>query len=173
MNEASINKFKVGDRVIIKSDLYFHTGDSINVYGLYINNNMANYAGAIAKITDVSHGLGYNLDVDNGRWVWSDKMLESYDDKDDKKDVLDKALFLLEMTEEEVIDEYNKEVEYEKQIEFMIEMRKNFEKFCSKQYCEECYLNKYKDKPNCGRLNVSCSIAFTILKLCKDGKLSI
>ena len=65
-------KYKVGDVVIIKSNLTEETTGITNVYQ-YINKT--------ARITKDVSGEGsyaYALDIDNEKWLWDKEWLELY-----------------------------------------------------------------------------------------------
>ena len=65
-------KFKVGDKVKIKEDLSFGR------FGVaYFNEPMKRYRGKETKITYIdSYDSTYHLGIDNGKWWWSEDMLE-------------------------------------------------------------------------------------------------
>lgn len=71
-------KYKVGDKVIIKSDLKFgicHENDCIG----YVSEEMTDYKGMKAVITHKADTF-YKLDIDNGKWNWFDWTLEEESD---------------------------------------------------------------------------------------------
>jgi hypothetical protein len=66
-------KYKVGDKVRIRHDL---SADELKV-----NNLMISFAGLQATITKVYNDrAAYAVDIDEGEWVWYDRMLENVDD---------------------------------------------------------------------------------------------
>lgn len=74
-------KYKVGDVVRIKSiDWYNNNCDqrgSVSVKGDTFVSDMSQYCGKLAKITKVFKNMGkYHLDIDNGRWHWTDEMFK-------------------------------------------------------------------------------------------------
>lgn len=71
-------KYKVGDKVRIKSREWYEKNKNISgniLFGdtLFIA-AMHRYCGNIATITSV--GDIYRIDIDNGKWGWTDEMLE-------------------------------------------------------------------------------------------------
>src|SRR4030042_5901331 len=66
-------KFKVGDKVKIRSDL-----ESNTIYGtISFNDIMTSYLDKEAMIDGLdAMSICYFLDIDDGRWAWSDSMLE-------------------------------------------------------------------------------------------------
>lgn len=72
--------YRVGDEVIIRSDLR----PSLDVYpmanglgGYCVTPDMGEFRGKHAIIDFISDGNDYyNLSIDNGRWMWTDTMLE-------------------------------------------------------------------------------------------------
>ena len=65
-------KFKVGDKVRIREDLYFGGN-----YGIACNNDMPHYAGVETVITHITKFGNYALSADKGANYWSTDMLES------------------------------------------------------------------------------------------------
>lgn len=77
-------KFKIGDKVKIREDLVIDLAYGCDVFV----SDMSEYCGKEAVITDIydnclKDGV-YSLDIDDGAWYWTDKMLE--DAVDIKKD---------------------------------------------------------------------------------------
>jgi hypothetical protein len=67
-----MNKFKIGDTVIIRKDLYCG-----RINGLHCNEIMLTYQGMkteIVSIEEFSHY--YRLKIDR-KWAWNDSMIES------------------------------------------------------------------------------------------------
>lgn len=64
-------KFEVGDKVKIRRNL--KDGEKYN--GIPFVEKMKKYEGRIAKITMII-STGYELDIDDGKYYWSDDMLE-------------------------------------------------------------------------------------------------
>lgn len=64
-------KFKVGDKVTIRSDLKEGMCSPQN-----ITYDMLKYLGKTVKITWVNDCGVYNIDMDNGVWNWNDDMFE-------------------------------------------------------------------------------------------------
>ena len=64
-------KYKVGDKVRVKADLYFGGN-----YGIACNNDMPHYAGVETVITHITKFGNYALLADKGANYWSADMLE-------------------------------------------------------------------------------------------------
>ncbi len=69
-------KYKIGDAVMVKSDLKHGDG-----YGLYVNRMMETFAG---KIVHIKRHMGrfddcstYSICEDNGSYVWANDMFEN------------------------------------------------------------------------------------------------
>lgn len=74
-------KFKVGDKVRIKSDLVVGDYERENNGVLDFIEDMEEYVGMEATITHVYEGSGnYDLDVDDGEYFWSIGMLEEVEE---------------------------------------------------------------------------------------------
>ena len=69
-------KFKVGDKVRIKKDL-----DSRKRYKVLIISKMESYKGKIAEIVRARNDNSFVLDIDKGRWIWSDDTFELVEEK--------------------------------------------------------------------------------------------
>ena len=69
-------KFKVGDKVRIKKDL-----DSRKRYEISVVSEMEAYKGKIAEIVRVRDDNSCALDIDTGRWFWSDDTFELVEEK--------------------------------------------------------------------------------------------
>lgn len=85
-------KYKVGDKICIKSgDCYLQNKDEFGYVipwkslGYSFSNERINYLGKNATITEVRQGC-YKLDIDNGRYYWTDAMFE-----DIQKEVREKS----------------------------------------------------------------------------------
>lgn len=73
-------KHKVGDKVTIKSlEWYDMNHDGLGEVPLkgdiYFAQEMSKYCGMTATIMEIQIGC-YMLDIDKGKWVWSDEMFE-------------------------------------------------------------------------------------------------
>lgn len=70
--------YQVGDKIRIREDLADHSREYQPVG---INREMVKLAGRVAVITGYQHHaiedacLLYELDIDDGRWYWTDEML--------------------------------------------------------------------------------------------------
>lgn len=161
-------KYNVGDRVKIKEDLEYD-----EIYGgVYVTDTMLKYRGEVAEIAEVNSNFNDRYILKDCGIYWFHKnMLEPINDSDDyiskgrddsifetkktkEKTSLEKALELLNMTEEEMNEEYYKR-EYTALAE---EIARKFVDKCS----------------NCIKCDDSCNICealFTIEYLKKKGLL--
>ena len=114
-------KYNVGDRVKIKEDLEYD-----EIYGgVYVTDTMLKYRGEVAEIAEVNSNFNDRYILKDCGIYWFHKdMLEPINDSDDyiskgrddsiftektkEKTSLEKALILLNMTEEEMNREYYK-----------------------------------------------------------------
>ena len=65
-------KYKIGDKVRVRKDL--KVGGS---YGVYFNDDMANFIGKEVTI-DCVGSLGYRIKEDKFNWSWTDEMFEDF-----------------------------------------------------------------------------------------------
>lgn len=67
-----MTKFKVGDKVKIREDLEVDV-----VYGGAIfMEDMKEYRGMVATIISIDYDGKFTIDLDNGKWFWTNKMFE-------------------------------------------------------------------------------------------------
>ena len=141
-------KYNIGDRVKIKEYLEYN-----EIYrGVRVTDSMLKYCGKVVEIAEVNSSFDdrYILKGCENLWFHED-MLEPINDsiletkKTKEKTSLEKALELLNMTEEEVNKEYDK-----KDItELGVEITNKFNNYCNNRWkCRGC---KYKEygKTNC------------------------
>lgn len=160
-------KFNVGDRVKIKDLEYDKIYD-----GVYVTDSMLKYCGKVVEIAEVNSNFNDRYILKGcGHWWFHKDMLEPINDSDDyiskgrddsifetektrEKTSLEKALELLNMTEEEVNEEYDRR-EYVPLAEEIEEK--------SRSRCWEC--NRNDDSCDV------CEILFTIKYLKEKGLL--
>ena len=151
-------KFNVGDRVKIKEYLEYN-----EIYrGVRVTDSMLKYCGKVVEIAEVNSSFDdrYILKGCENLWFHED-MLEPINDsileteKTKEKTSLEKALELLNMTEEEVNKEYDK-----KDItELGVEITNKFNNYCNNRWkCRGC---KYKEY---GKTNCNIMFVFNYLK---------
>lgn len=167
-------KYNVGDRVKIKEDLEYD-----EIYGgVYVTDTMLKYRGEVAEIVEVNSNFNDRYILKDCGIYWFHKdMLEPINDSDDyiskgrddsifetektrEKTSLEKALELLNMTEEEMNKKYDK-----KDItELGVEITNKFNNYCNNRWkCRGC---KYKEY---GKTN--CNIMFVLIYLKEKGLL--
>lgn len=76
-------KYKVGDKVRIKSNQWYITNKDdlgrVKTKSNSFNNNMSEYCGMVATITNIGTGfkkIDYSIDIDNGEWYWNEETFE-------------------------------------------------------------------------------------------------
>lgn len=73
-----MSKFKVGDKVSIRQRKAIDRVSEDNKVGYaYMVEDMKEHCGKVAKITEVRRST-YAVDIDGGRWDWTDEMFEGY-----------------------------------------------------------------------------------------------
>lgn len=165
--------YNVGDRVKIKDLEYDKIYD-----GVYVTDSMLKYCGKVVEIAEVNSNFNDRYILKGcGHWWFHKDMLEPINDSDDyiskgrddsifetektkEKTSLEKALELLNMTEEEMNKKYDK-----KDItELGVEITNKFNNYCNNRWkCRGC---KYKEY---GKTN--CNIMFVLIYLKEKGLL--
>ena len=149
-------KYNIGDKVRIRN---LEVND---VYGeVYVIDEMLEYCGKIVEIEKINNTFNDRYYIlKDCKLLWHGDMLEPIK-VETKKTSLEKALKLLNMTEEEVNKEYDK-----KDItELGVEITNKFNNYCNNRWkCRGC---KYKEY---GKTN--CNIIF-VLNYLKDKEMLI
>ena len=149
-------KYNIGDKVRIRN---LEVND---VYGeVYVIDEMLEYCGKIVEIEKINNTFNDRYYIlKDCKLLWHGDMLEPIK-VETKKTSLEKALELLNMTEEEVNKEYDK-----KDItELGVEITNKFNNYCNNRWkCRGC---KYKEY---GKTN--CNIMF-VLNYLKDKEMLI
>ena len=153
-------KYNIGDKVRIRN---LEVND---VYGeVYVIDEMLEYCGKIVEIEKINNTFNDRYYIlKDCKLLWHGDMLEPIKvetEKTKEKTSLEKALELLNMTEEEVNKEYDK-----KDItELGVEITNKFNNYCNNRWkCRGC---KYKEY---GKTN--CNIMF-VLNYLKDKEMLI
>ena len=152
-------KYNIGDKVRIRN---LEVND---VYGeVYVIDEMLEYCGKIVEIEKINNTFNDRYYIlKDCKLLWHGDMLEpiKVETKTKEKTSLEKALELLNMTEEEVNKEYDK-----KDItELGVEITNKFNNYCNNRWkCRGC---KYKEY---GKTN--CNIMF-VLNYLKDKEMLI
>ena len=134
-----MNKFKVGDKVRLRDDL--KVGRDYG--GITFLRDMKDLQGKELTIDRISRQGNYILK--EGRFYYSEEMLEKVNDTDD---LLEFALGKLNMTKEELRREY-KENKIDKQELEDIERRcEDFENYFSSRGCGDCDIEKFIKRNN-------------------------
>lgn len=150
-------KYNVGDRVKVKEELEYNE----RYGGVFVTDAMLKYSGEVAEIAEVNSNFNDRYKLKDCGICWFHKdMLEPINDsileteKTKEKTSLEKALELLNMTEEEM----NKEYDRRKYVPLAEEIARKFVDKCSN--CIKC-----DDSCNI------CDILFTIEYLKEKGLL--
>jgi len=81
----------IGDKVKIKSIKWYN--DNKNEFGdIYVKCNfvseMKKYCGKDAKITNIFNGFRYRINIDNGKYWWSEPMFDLKYDRREKLKII-------------------------------------------------------------------------------------
>ena len=134
-----MKKFKVGDKVRLRDNL--EVGRDYG--GITFLRDMKDLQGKELTIDRISRQGNYILK--EGRFYYSEEMLEKVNDTDD---LLEFALSKLNMTKEELRREH-KNSKTEKQIvEDVIKRCEDFESYCSSRGCGDCDIEKFIKRNN-------------------------
>ena len=142
-----MNKFKVGDKVKLRDGL--EVGRDYG--GITFLRDMKDLQGKQLTIDRISRQGNYILK--EGRYYYSEEMLEKVNDTDD---LLEFALGKLNMTKEELRREHKKN-KTEKQIVEDVEKRcEDFESYCSSRGCGDCDIEKFIKRNNMKDTGTRC-----------------
>ena len=134
-----MSKFEIGDRVKLRDDL--KVGRDYG--GITFLRDMKDLQGKELTIDRISRQGNYILK--EGRFYYSEEMLEKVNDTDD---LLEFALEKLNMTKDELRREY-KNNKTEKQIVEDVERRyRDFENYCNGKCCDDCDVEKFLKRNN-------------------------
>ena len=134
-----MNKFKIGDKVRLRDDL--EVGED---YGeITFLRDMKSLRGKELTIDRISQQGNYILK--EGRFYYSEEMLEKVNDTDD---LLEFALGKLNMTKEELRREYEKNKIGEQIVEDIERRCEDFESYCSSRGCGDCDIEKFIKRNN-------------------------
>ena len=134
-----MNKFKVGDKVKLRDDL--EVGED---YGeITFLRDMKDLQGKELTIDRISRQGNYILK--EGRYYYSEEMLEKVTDTDD---LLEFALGKLNMTKEELRREYENSKTEKQIVEDVIKRCEDFESYCSSRGCGDCDIEKFIKRNN-------------------------
>ena len=134
-----MNKFKVGDKVKLRDDL--EVGRDYG--GITFLRDMKDLQGKELTIDRISRQGNYILK--EGRYYYSEEMLEKVNDTDD---LLEFALEKLNMTKDELRREYEKNKIGEQIVEDIERRCENFESYCSSRGCGDCDIEKFIKRNN-------------------------
>ena len=134
-----MNKFKIGDKVKLRDDL--EVGRD---YGeITFLRDMKDLQGKELTIDRISQQGNYILK--EGRFYYSEEMLEKVNDTDD---LLEFALGKLNMTKEELRREHKKSKTEKQIVEDVIKRCEDFESYCSSRGCGDCDIEKFIKRNN-------------------------
>ena len=134
-----MNKFKVGDKVKLRDDL--EVGRDYG--GITFLRDMKDLQGKELTIDRISRQGNYILK--EGRFYYSEEMLEKINDTDD---LLEFALGKLNMTKEELRREYENSKTEKQIVEDVIKRCEDFESYCSSRGCGDCDIEKFIKRNN-------------------------
>ena len=153
-------KYNIGDKVKIKEYLEYNE----KYGGVFVTDEMLEYCGKIVEIEKINNTFNDRYYIlKDCKLLWHGDMLEpiKVETETKEKTALEKALELLNMTEEEMNKEYDK-----KDITKLgVEITNKFNNYCNNRWkCRGC---KYKEY---GKTN--CNIMF-VLNYLKDKEMLI
>ena len=134
-----MNKFKVGDKVRLRDDL--EVGRDYG--GITFLRDMKDLQGKELTIDRISRQGNYILK--EGRYYYSEEMLEKVNDTDELKKI---ALGKINMTKEELRREYKKNKTEKQIVEDVIKRCEDFESYCSSRGCGDCDIEKFIKRNN-------------------------
>ena len=134
-----MNKFKVGDKVKLRDDL--EVGRDYG--GITFLRDMKDLQGKELTIDRISRQGNYILK--EGRFYYSEEMLEKVTDTDD---LLEFALGKLNMTKDELRREHKKSKTEKQIVEDVIKRCEDFESYCSSRGCGDCDIEKFIKRNN-------------------------
>ena len=134
-----MNKFKIGDKVRLRDDL--EVGRDYG--GITFLRDMKDLQGKELTIDRISRQGNYILK--EGRFYYSEEMLEKVNDTDD---LLEFALGKLNMTKEELRREHKKSKTEKQIVEDVIKRCEDFESYCSSRGCGDCDIEKFIKRNN-------------------------
>ena len=134
-----MNKFKVGDKIKLRDDL--EVGRDYG--GITFLRDMKDLQGKELTIDRISRQGNYILK--EGRFYYSEEMLEKINDTDD---LLEFALSKLNMTKEELRREHKNNKTEKQIVEDVIKRCEDFESYCSSRGCGDCDIEKFIKRNN-------------------------
>lgn len=134
-----MSKFKIGDKVKLRDDL--EVGRDYG--GITFLRDMKDLQGKELTIDRISRQGNYILK--EGRYYYSEEMLEKVNDTDD---LLEFALGKLNMTKEELRREYENSKTEKQIVEDVIKRCEDFESYCSSRGCGDCDIEKFIKRNN-------------------------
>ena len=148
-----MKKFKIGNKVKLRDDL--EVGRD---YGeITFLRDMKDLQGKELTIDRISQQGNYILK--EGRFYYSEEMLEKVNDTDD---LLEFALGKLNMTKEELRREYENSKTEKQIVEDVIKRCEDFESYCSSRFCDNCDIHKLKKENGLNGLGLGTEICMLI-----------
>ena len=135
-----MSKFKIGDKVRLRNDL--EVGEEYG--GITFLNSMNSFKERELTIDGMS--LKGNYALEESYFYYSEEMLEKV--VNDTDDLLEFALSKLNMTKDELEEEYEKNKIGEQIIEDIEKRCKDFENYCSSRGCGDCDIEKFIKRNN-------------------------
>ena len=135
-----MKKFKIGDKVRLRNNL--EVGEDYG--GIIFVSSMEDSKGMELTIDDIT-SLG-NYTVKESGYFYSEEMLEKVTDNNDN--LFEFALEKLNMTKDELEEEYEKNKIGEQIVEDVEKRCKDFESYCSSRGCGDCDIEKFIKRNN-------------------------
>ena len=156
-----MNKFKVGDKVKLRDDL--EVGRDYG--GITFLRDMKDLQGKELTIDRISRQGNYILK--EGRFYYSEEMLEKVTDTDD---LLEFALGKLNMTKDELRREHKKSKTEKQIVEDVIKRCEDFENYCSSRGCSDCDIEKFIKRNNMKDTGTRCCMLIYEYLFEKEGE---
>ena len=135
-----MKKFKIGDKVRLRNNL--EVGEDYG--GIIFVSGMEDSKGMELTIDDIT-SLG-NYTVKESGYFYSEEMLEKVTDNNDN--LFEYALEKLNMTKDELEEEYEKNKTEKQVIEHMKKRYRDFENYCDGRCCDDCDVEKFLKRNN-------------------------
>ena len=156
-----MNEFKIGDKVKLRDDL--EVGRDYG--GITFLRDMKDLQGKELTIDRISRQGNYILK--EGRYYYSEEMLEKVNDIDD---LLEFALGKLNMTKEELRREYENSKTEKQIVEDVIKRCEDFESYCSSRGCGDCDIEKFIKRNNMKDTGTRCCMLIYEYLFEKEGE---
>ena len=130
-----MNEFKIGDKVRLRDDLEVGKENG----ELTFSSGMKKLQGKELTIEGMS--LQGNYELEESYFLYSEEMLE----KATNNDLFEFALGKLNMTKEELEEEYKKSNTNKQEVEDIKKRYNDFKSYCNNEFCDTCEIHEFKE----------------------------